>query len=150
MTLGTTPFPTIEARYNFLWTAQTLTQRLQLELSLLKLYLTSSVGLTSAHVVFQEVQACTLDMNFTADSSSHPDNKCKNRYINILACTSPAELPALQDFRNVKSWLCFPPTDDHSRVKLSNRLDRDETCGDYINANFVDVSFYQRAGRLRG
>uniref|UniRef100_A0A3B4GE60 protein-tyrosine-phosphatase n=1 Tax=Pundamilia nyererei TaxID=303518 RepID=A0A3B4GE60_9CICH len=27
---------------------------------------------------------------------------------------------------------------DKSRVKLSNSLDRDGTCGDYINANFVD------------
>ncbi|KAK7145118.1 hypothetical protein R3I94_011273 [Phoxinus phoxinus] len=77
---------------------------------ILELYSNNQHGFSQE---FDEVQHCTSEMKITAEHSNHPDNKHKNRYINIVAY-------------------------DHSRVKLQQLSGKDSKHSDYINANYVD------------
>ena len=86
-----------------------------------------------------------MDIGMTSDSARHPDNKTKNRYINVLACewfTGSRTLWGLHwglvGWNQTHVDVVVPPPDDHSRVRLSTQMDSGQT-GDYINANYVDV-----------
>ncbi|OXA53024.1 Tyrosine-protein phosphatase 99A [Folsomia candida] len=61
---------------------------------------------------YELIQSCSVQDDFSSEHSQHPDNKQKNRYLNIVAY-------------------------DHTRVRLQP-MPGQKKCIDYINANYID------------
>lgn len=77
-----------------------------------RLHADSDIGFSRE---FEQIQQATNNASFTYEHSQLPENKHKNRYINIVAY-------------------------DHTRVTLRPIAGQKKPGSDYINANFIDVS----------
>ncbi|KAH8419235.1 hypothetical protein KR222_011240, partial [Zaprionus bogoriensis] len=84
---------------------------------------------------------CVTD-DLACEHSQHPENKRKNRYLNITACKYRVII-ATVPYNNHNSH----PADDHSRVHLHPTPGQKKNL-DYINANFIDG--YQKAHAFIG
>ncbi len=77
--------------------------------------------------------------SYSSEISLLDQNKCKNRYSNILTCIKKINFQIIF-FKNYLFIFLFV-IDDHSRVKLSSidELNKKDDYSSYINANYVDV-----------
>ncbi|KAH8232495.1 hypothetical protein KR032_008257, partial [Drosophila birchii] len=83
---------------------------------------------------YEAIQNECISDDLPCEHSQHPENKRKNRYLNITAC----ENRNINHFLNVFNFQhFFPIPDDHSRVHLHPTPGQKKNL-DYINANFID------------
>jgi protein tyrosine phosphatase len=77
--------------------------------------------------------------SYSSEISLLDQNKCKNRYSNILTCIKKIKFSNY--FIQNSLFIFRLVLDDHSRVKLSSvdELNKKDDYSSYINANYVDV-----------
>lgn len=94
---------------------------------------------------YESIQSESIVEDYPSEHSQHPDNKAKNRYLNIIACKF-IEIKDNLIFVRMIYWFSFSffITDDHSRVHLRPPSGQKKTL-DYINANFIDGYHKTRA-----
>lgn len=97
-----------------------------------KLHADSDAGFAKEYSDIQKY--CLKSVKFAFEHSSHPDNKCKNRYLNIVACKFSCFLK-MSSGNILNSFYCI--LDDHSRVRLLPVAGQKKT-SDYINGNYID------------
>lgn len=82
---------------------------------------------------YELIQNESIVEEYPSEHSQHPDNKGKNRYLNIIACKYLSYL----NFSYNIFLLILNSIDDHSRVRLRPPPGQKKGV-DYINANFID------------
>lgn len=91
---------------------------------------------------YEAIQNESIIEEYPSEHSQHPDNKGKNRYLNIIACESEIHTFLCIFFHGTSYNLLFFFhshffLDDHSRVHLRSMNGQKKSL-EYINANFID------------
>lgn len=98
---------------------------------------------------YEAIQNECVSDDMACEHSQHPENKRKNRYLNITACkwAITGYRKSITKFSLSLSLSASFATDDHSRVHLHPTPGQKKNL-DYINANFIDG--YQKAHAFIG
>lgn len=89
---------------------------------------------------YEAIQNESISEEYPSEHSQHPDNKQKNRYLNIIACMYLHNAHVQFHIHHINTCIFnhfISVSDDHSRVHL-RPLGRQKKSVDYINANFID------------